>query len=179
MATAQALNNELAERFILGAVLVDGNVMDSMRGTLESEDFGIDRMRRIWQAMCAIYDSGRFVDRVTVCTEMQGREPLSYLIELGEGIPVVESALMTQAAALKEYRLRRRILALAEHTAKRCMAGDGTADEIHSDLAKGIIELTAESTERRPISTREMIDTEGIEALLRPRRSEGLRLQWG
>lgn len=82
-----------AERTILGAVLLDGEAFSPLRASVEQDDFSIESHRRIYRAMCSLYDRGEHIDRVTVATEVQAAGQLdsvgglSYIVSLDDGMP--------------------------------------------------------------------------------------------
>jgi replicative DNA helicase len=47
------------ERLILGAVLLDGSLMEALRSTIEPDDFGTHTHRLIWRAICAVLRRGQ------------------------------------------------------------------------------------------------------------------------
>jgi replicative DNA helicase len=171
------------ERFVLGSVLLDGNVMDAARGTIAADDFILDSHRRIWAAMCRIYDAGATVDRVTVYhdldehREAQSVGGLSYLVDLDNGLPAMP-ALESYIGILKEKATLRRILTVTEAIGKRAQSGRETATELRAALTDATTSLQVGEAGSSLTSTREMIDLQGIDALLRPRRTEGVRLPW-
>src|SRR5438309_1707259 len=84
----------VAERMILGSVVLDAHLLAEVRPALEVSEFSIEPHRRIWSAITALYDSGiSRVDRVMVYYELQKRNQaesvggLSYLSELDANIP--------------------------------------------------------------------------------------------
>lgn len=175
--------NTDVERLVLGCAVRSSRVMDDIRGTVEADDFHLMKHQRIWSAACHLYDQGQAVDRITVFTELKARgeaescDGLSYLVDLDTGLPEIPS-LEQYLVILREKRSLRRLLQIADLTMKRCLGGD-SSEEIGTALSNGLTELAGTRTaDRRVISTREMIDTQGIEELLRPRRHEGIPLPW-
>lgn len=172
------------ERLILGAVLLGAAVMDSMRTTIDVDDFGVEKHRRIWRACCAIYDSGRCPDRVMVYEHLRSLAQdesvggISYLLGLDEGLPQFPS-LDGYIARLKDTAMLRRIIVIAAKAESECMAGALSAEEVRESLSKALSDLSQfQPGEDRPVSTKELIDKVGLDSLLRPRREEGLRFPW-
>jgi replicative DNA helicase len=171
------------ERLVLGAIMLDGGLMDAMRGTLQPEDFSTETHRRIWGAICRVYDAGATVDRITVYHDLDGRKEaqsvggISYLTDLDTGLPQMPS-LENYVGILKEKASMRGVLILVDAIRNRALAGQETSDDLRTALTAGIANLRAPDAESGPISTREMIDRDGIDALLRPKRTEGIRLPW-
>src|SRR5580698_7196146 len=84
-----------AERFVLGSILLDHNLYIQSAGTLESDDFSLEKHRRIFRRMGEIYERGETIDRITVANELMkfgeldACDGLSYLISLDDGLPQI------------------------------------------------------------------------------------------
>lgn len=172
------------ERLILGSVMIGAAVMDAMRTTIEVDDFGLEKHRRIWRACCAVYDSGRRPDRVMIYEHLRSLSQeesiggITYLCGLDEGLPQFPS-LDGYVARLKDTAMLRRIILIAGKAESECMSGSMPAEEVRNSLSKALSDLSQfQPGEDRPISTKDLIDRLGIDALLRPRREEGLRFPW-
>ena len=59
-----------AERFVLGAILLDDTYFIQAAGTLDVDDFSLEKHRRIFQRMGDLADRGERIDRVTVANEL-------------------------------------------------------------------------------------------------------------
>ncbi len=176
------LPNDLdCERLILGSALQNSGAIDTLRPAIDLNFFLIEKHKRIWSAICAVYDRGSVVDRVVVFSELSDRgqaqsvDGLGYLVSLDDGLPQYPS-LDRYVSILREKSKLRTLIAVGESLMKRAASEAESANEITDSM------LTALESDgdlfRRPISTRQMIDTYGIDTLLKPRREEGLRLPW-
>ena len=80
-----------AERFVLGAVLLDGDRFAEL--ALEPEDFTLRPHQLIWRACMAVAEAGRQIDRITVyealkaAGEVEAVGGLSALVSLDDGMP--------------------------------------------------------------------------------------------
>src|SRR6202048_147940 len=87
--------NQDAERFVLGAILMDDALYIQVAGTLEADDFSLEKHRRIFLRMGELYERGERIDRVTVANELMKQNQLesvdgvSYLVSLDEGMPAL------------------------------------------------------------------------------------------
>ena len=59
-----------AERFVLGSILLDDSFYVQAAGTLEADDFSLEKHRRIFKRMGELQDRGEKIDRVTVANEL-------------------------------------------------------------------------------------------------------------
>src|SRR5689334_3886532 len=81
-----------AERFVLGAILMDDTYFIQAAGALESDDFSLEKHRRIYARMLDLSGRGERIDRVTVANELMKQnqlesvDGLSYLISLDDGL---------------------------------------------------------------------------------------------
>lgn len=170
------------ERFVLGAILLDRS-MDSARAALDPDDFSLEKHRRIWRAMCEVYDHGRNPEYLDVALELDRRSEresvggLTYLIDLTDGIPQHVN-LDSHIGVLHEKTNLRRIALAAQNLLQRTLAGDENSAELRDALIAMGVDLGTHSIGKHPISTRELIDTIGLDDLLKPRRNEGIRLPW-
>lgn len=174
-------HNPEIEKYVLGSVLLDGGVMDSIRSTLELEDFHLQKHATIWRAMTTVYDRGTAPAPISVFSELRDNNSdvmLGDLWDLTEGIPK-QPNLIPQCNQLKEQATLRRILRLCNSIQSRCLHGKEKPEEIRQALEKGVLDLhEVGPTEKRPVSTRELIERVGIQQLLSPRRERGIRLPW-
>ena len=153
-----------------------------MRSTLCEDDFTIEPHRLIWRQIVAIYDSGRLVDRVMVFQALQARGEgqsiggLSFLVSLDEGLPD-RVCIEGYIERLKDATTRRRIIRVAHSLMNRAADESEDTETVLSSLSSAAADIvSAGSGEGRPISTREMITSEGIDHLLAPRHRDGIML---
>ena len=62
--------NSDAERLVLGSILLDDAFYIQAAGTLEADDFSLEKHRRIFRRMGELQDRGEKIDRVTVANEL-------------------------------------------------------------------------------------------------------------
>jgi replicative DNA helicase len=172
------------ERMVLGWSLMRPANLDAARGSIEGDEFSLESHRRIWNRMSGMYDTGRAVDRITLYHELTAHGEaesvggLAYLVDLENGLPETP-CLDAYLNRLREASLRRRMIVQAQHLMDRAADETQSADEVLSAFAAVSIDL-AKCTDqtRQPISTHDMIQAKGVDALLAPRRHAGIRLPW-
>ena len=82
-----------AERFVLGSILLDDSLFIQAAGTLEADDFSLEKHRRIFRRMGDLQERNEKIDRVTVAnelmkfSELEACDGLSYLVSLDDGLP--------------------------------------------------------------------------------------------
>jgi putative DNA primase/helicase len=89
-----ALRNELAEKAILGGILLNNEACaEALQLGLKPSDFSLDSHQRIFARMKAMIESDRPVDNVTLIGELQAHKELeavggaAYLVDLLVGLP--------------------------------------------------------------------------------------------
>jgi replicative DNA helicase len=149
-------SNEDAERFVLGSVLLDEAFFDQA-GTLEPDDFTLEKHRRIFKRMGQIHARGEKIDRVTVANELAKFHELdacdgfSYLVSLDDGLPQIPS-IENYVRILKEKTILRRLIATAQHTINRCELGEEPPAEILAGVEEEFLKL-GESHVKTPYFT--------------------------
>jgi len=124
-----------AERFVLGAILMDDALYIQVAGALEAEDFSLEKHRRIFLRMGELYQRGDRIDRVTVANELMKQNQLesvdgvSYLVSLDEGLPALAN-LDSYVRIVKDKSLLRQTIAESDRVG--ALAGDqsGSAEEV-------------------------------------------------
>ncbi len=172
-----------AERFVLGSILLEADAMHDVRAVLDSGNFMLEKHRRIWTAMCALYDGGRVVDRVTLAEELmrlgllESVDGLSYIVSLDDGLPHITN-LGSYVQIIKDKALLRRIAVASQSMMNRALMAEETPEQILNSLGQTIIDLSRADEKRGFVSAVELVDREGINELLEPRRENGIQLPW-
>ena len=84
-----------AERFVLGAIMLNGGLYVQAAAALVSDDFSVEKHRRIFNRMADLNERGEDVNRVTVAGELmrfgelESCDGLSYLVSLDDGLPQI------------------------------------------------------------------------------------------
>jgi hypothetical protein len=118
-----------AERFILGSVLLDDARFIDIAGTVSSDDFALEKHRRIFGRMKELHESGEKIDRVTVANELlrwnelESVDGLSYLVSLDDGLPHI-SNLDSYVRIVREKATLRKIVFAARHTMNRALLAE-------------------------------------------------------
>jgi replicative DNA helicase len=135
-----------AERFVLGSILIDDSFYIQAAGTLESDDFSLEKHRRIFKRMGDLQDRGEKIDRVTVANELmktgelEACDGLSYLVSLDDGLPRIPN-LDGYIRIVKDKSILRRIIFTSQHMMNRAMAGEEQPDEILAGAEETLLKL--------------------------------------
>src|SRR5271163_1327827 len=135
-----------AERFVLGSILLDESFYIQAAGTLEADDFSLEKHRRIFRRMGELQDRGDRIDRVTVANELmkynelESCDGLSYLVSLDDGLPQILN-LDAYIRIVQDKAVLRRIIFASQHLMNRCLLGEEEPDEILSGAEETLLKL--------------------------------------
>src|ERR1700730_2621095 len=135
-----------AERFVLGSILMDDSHFVQVAGTIEGDDFSLEKHRRIFQRMGELNNRGERIDRVTLANELlrynelESCDGLSYLVSLDDGLPRIFN-LDSYVRIVKDKSILRRIIFTSQHLMNRCLAGEEDPQQILAGAEEGLLKL--------------------------------------
>jgi len=135
-----------AERFVLGSILLDDSFFIQAAGTLEADDFSLEKHRRIFKRMGELHDRGEKIDRITIANELmkfgelEACDGLSYLVSLDDGLPQIPN-LDSYIRIVKDKAVLRRIIFSAQHMMNRCLQGEEAPEEILAGAEETLLKL--------------------------------------
>jgi replicative DNA helicase len=147
LALARGLPANLdAERFVLGSILLNDDVYLQVAGAVDSEDFSLEKHRRIFSRMKDLYERGMSIDRVTIAEELmkQGQlesvDGFSYLSSLDQGLPEVVN-LESYVRIVKDKATLRKLIFSAQKVIDRCLIAEDEPDEILAGAEESLLKL--------------------------------------
>jgi replicative DNA helicase len=171
-----------AERFVLGSILLDDNMYVQAAGTLEPDDFSLDKHRRIFRRMGELQDRGEKVDRITVANELmkfnelEACDGLSYLVSLDDGLPQIPN-LDAYIRIVKDKAVLRRIIFASQNMMNRCLMGEEEPGDILAGAEETLLKLGEARVKTGLVNTEDILKTYdgGINAFLDPsKRIKGI-----
>src|SRR6202167_2720733 len=135
-----------AERFVLGSILLDESFYIQAAGTLEPDDFSLEKHRRIFKRMGEIHTRGERIDRITVANELmkfnelEACDGLTYLVSLDDGLPQIPN-LDSYIRIVKDKAVLRRIIFASQHMMNRCLLGEEEPGEILAGAEETLLKL--------------------------------------
>ena len=164
-----------AERFVLGSILLNDDVYLQVAGALDSDDFSLEKHRRIFGRMKDLYGRAQHIDRVTLADELmkQGQlesvDGLSYLITLDEGLPELAN-LDSYIRIVKDKSTLRRLIFAAQRVIDRCLIGEEEPDQILAAAEEQLIKLGESRAKDDLVSPAAIIESfpGGVGAFLDP-----------
>jgi len=164
-----------AERFVLGSILLDDSLYVQVAGSLQPEDFALEKHRRIFLRMAALQERNERIDRVTVFNELlkhneaETCDGLSYLISLDDGLPRI-SNIDSYVRIVRDKAILRRIIFTSQKLIDRCVLAEDSADDILAGAEESLLRL-GDDRVKATLSTPAQIINEydgGLNALLDP-----------
>jgi replicative DNA helicase len=174
-----------AERFVLGSILLDDQVFEDVHALLETDDFSLEKHKRIYLRMVDLHARGERIDRITLANELTRHDQLDsaggldYLASIDDGIPQL-SNVESYIQILKGKTLARRQIAMLDLAMTELIAGTGS-DESVNELLDRTMRLRSEQgkTILRPAA--QVIEERGIQNFINPAGAQGVakvRLPW-
>jgi replicative DNA helicase len=171
-----------AERFVLGSIMLDGELFVQAAGVVEADDFSIEKHRRIFRRMGDLHSRDERIDRITVAnelmkfSELESCDGLSYLISLDDGLPAAPN-IDSYVRIVKEKAVLRRIIFTSQGLMNRCLLGEEDSREILSAAEESFLKVGEARVQAGLISAGSILNNYegGINAFLDPaRRRKGL-----
>jgi len=171
-----------AERFVLGAILMDDALYIQVAGALEAEDFSLEKHRRIFLRMGELYNRGERIDRVTVANELMKQNQLesvdgvSYLVSLDEGLPALAN-LDSYVRIVKDKAVLRRIIFTSQKLIDRCIIAEEEPDQILASAEESLLKLGESRAQDALVNPQRILEEfdGGLNAFLDPsKRIKGL-----
>lgn len=171
-----------AERLVLGSILLDDALYIQAAGTLEADDFSLEKHRRIFRRMGELQERGERIDRITIANELmkfnelESCDGLSYLVSLDDGLPRIPN-IDSYVRIVKDKAVLRRIIFTSQHLINRCMMAEEEPGDILAGAEETLLKLGEARVKAGLISSGRIVrDYEGgLDAFLDPsRRIRGL-----
>jgi replicative DNA helicase len=175
-----------AERFVLGGVLLDDTRFPEIAAALTSEDFSVEKHRRIFARMCELYERSERIDRVTLANELRAHRQLEscdgvgYLVSLDEGLPELAKFDSYIRIVCEKARLRQFIL-VGQRLIDNALMDDGTpAHELASAASERLLQIGTSDKENRLASVNEIIHShDGLSRFLDHTINQRIGVQTG
>ncbi len=171
-----------AERFVLGSILLDDSYFIQTAGSLDADDFSLDKHRRIYGRMADIHARGEKIDRVTLANELMTRnqleacDGLSYLVSLDDGLPQTFN-IESYIRIVKDKAILRKIIFASQNLMNRCLTSEDEPSQILAGAEETLLKLGESQVKSGLTGPRQIIDEYqgGLNAFLDPsKRIKGI-----
>lgn len=158
-----------AEVSLLGAVLIDEDVLTRVTDKLAADDFYDPRHVRIFAAMVALYERHKPVDLLTLTDELKKKEELesaggaAYLTELTTQVPTAAHA-ESYADIISQNAMRRRLITASANIAELGFDGSKNSQELLADAEAQLFAVSDQAL-RQELTSLEQILTESFDRM--------------
>lgn len=135
-----------AERSVLGSMLIDEHAVPAAVELLSPEHFYVDAHRRIFAAMCSLFESDQTIDLVTLCAQLEAEGALeavggkTYVASLLAATPS-SATIESHARIVREKAILRSLIAAANQIVARSYEEQGDVDEYLDEVETLIYDI--------------------------------------
>ena len=136
-----------AERSLLGAILLQDDVIAEILTVLKPRDFYEDRHGIIFAAMMRLYDQHKPVDLLTLTAELKKTKSLkeiggaAYLADLSNSVPAASHA-KAYAEIIERASVRRRLIKAGNEIANKAFLDDAEVDNLIGEAERDLFEVS-------------------------------------
>ena len=136
-----------AEKSLLGAIMLDENVLPEIMTIIRPADFYEPKHATIFDAMTNLYDSHRPIDLLTLTDELKSLKKLKeiggavYLTELSNFVPVASHA-KAYADIIRKAATKRRLIKAGTEIANKAYESDAMIDELVGKAEQELFEVS-------------------------------------
>ena len=151
-----------AEQLVLGAMLIDPEIIPLVVGMLQPEDFFREGHRVIYQVIMDLYDREEPLDLISLTEELRKQNELeragglTYLAFLFSSVPTSVSV-EHHAAIVKEKALLRALINVSNRIMHRSYEGREDVQDLLSEVEHRITEISQRGVVRPFKSLREIL----------------------
>lgn len=139
-------HNKEAEQSVIGAMLMDRDVISDIADLLSREDFYNNQYGILYETMVELYNEGKPVDLVTLNERLRMKNipeeicSPTFIAEIISAVPTSANA-KHYAQIVQDKSVLRRLIKLSEDTAKDCYLANDKVDSILEDAEQNIFRL--------------------------------------
>jgi replicative DNA helicase len=152
----------VAEQGVLGAILIDNEVMHDVVQVLRVQDFYRDSHQIIFRAIRDLYDQGKPIDAITLNDELVHRNQfqaiggLDTLTEIRNSVSHAASAKF-HAQIVRERAIVRQLIELANEVLRESYSNTSTAEELLESSERKIFRIAEEQATGETVELREVV----------------------
>lgn len=166
-----------AEQAVLGAILIDPDVISSVAETIKPEYFYLPQHKAIAQAMWAMDALSKKIDSITILEELKKDKVFddaggkSYLLQLAQIVPTSANA-SSYAKIIKEKHYVRSLILAARKIINDAVTPDINADELLEVAEQTIYEIRQDRDAGGLVHIKKVITGETFEKLDKIKKEE-------
>lgn len=164
-----------AERYVLGAILLDSSTFLNVGAALQPADFSLQAHQLVFTRMGQLFERGEKIDRVTVANELlrfnelENVGGITYLVSLDDGLPQLYN-LESYIKIVKDKAVLRHIIFTSQGLIDRCVNGSDDPHDILASAEEQLMSLGESQVSDSLLTPREVIEKfeGGLNAFLDP-----------
>ena len=151
-----------AEQAVLGAVLLEKDVLILVSEILMPEDFYRGAHQKIYRSMLELSESGQPVDLITLTSDLQNKKLLeevggvSYLTDIANAVPTAANV-EYYAKIVEEKAVLRRLIRAATEIASTSYIESDDVQDILGDAEKRILEISQKKRQEGFIAIKDVL----------------------
>lgn len=159
-----------AEMSLLGAILLDGDVLDEVVSLVSVDDFFEKENKEIFETLLLMQDAGMNIDYVTLLEQLRQNgyydEEITrrYVLSLIEAVPTTKNA-STYANIIRDKSMMRRLIEVSDEIREHASLSDDEAKNLLDFAQQRLYELQNDGKTRGFVSIRDVM----MESLMRLR----------
>jgi replicative DNA helicase len=152
-----------AERCVLGSMLRDNPVIGDVLQIVRADDFYADAHRKIFQAVCSLYDKGHPVDLVVLAELLKEQQQIEdvggygYLGELWDAAPTAANA-EYYARIVRDKAVVRNLIHASTEILRDAYDQAQPADELLGDAERRILDIAEKGVTGQTYTLEQAID---------------------
>ena len=137
----------VAEKSLLGAILISDNVMTDVAPILKPQDFYDEKHQIIYETILKLYDEHRPIDLLTLTAELKTVKKLKeiggapYLSELTNFVPTASHA-KAYAEIIEKASIRRKLIHAGSNIANKAYEEDSSVIDLIGDAEQELFSVS-------------------------------------
>lgn len=167
----------VAERSLLGAILISDAKMPEIITILKPEDFYENRHQTIFAAMVNLYDTHKPIDLLTLTSELKKQKKLKeiggapYLTELSNFVPAASHA-KAYADIIEKASVRRRLIEAGSKIVEKAYSEDADVNTLVGEAERKLFEVSDKIVSNDYVSLEELMP-EALERIVELKKNKG------
>ena len=171
-----------AEKFVLGSVLLDDTLFAQVAGSLDADDFALEKHRRMYTRMADLSGRGERIEYITLINELEKHgqlesvDGIAYISSLNDGLPRLTS-IDSYIKIVKDKSLLRQLIFTSQTVISSCIEEGREVDDILADAESAVMKVGDQQLRTGLEDPRTAIENYpgGLQTFLDPsRRPKGL-----
>ena len=137
----------VAEKSLLGAIMLSDDVMADILMILKPDDFYEERHQKIFKAMSDLYDQHKPIDLLTLTAELKAQKKLKeiggapYLTDLSNFVPAASHA-KAYAEIIEKASTRRKLIKAGSNIAEKAYEDNANVDDLIGEAERELFEVS-------------------------------------